>query len=61
VVRVDEEETVSVVPAMTDAAGDDEAVNVGLDKVSIRGSSVAESAGEVGVEPNSVAIVQPSV
>jgi hypothetical protein len=55
---VEEEETVSVVAAMTDAAGDDEAVNVG---VPIRGSSVAESAGEVGVEPNSVAIVQPSV
>jgi hypothetical protein len=58
---VEEEETVSVVAAMTDAAGDDEAVNVGLDKVPIRGSSVAESAGEVGVEPNSVAIVQHSV
>jgi hypothetical protein len=58
--RVEEEGTASVVAAMTEADAGDELDCVGPAKSQYRRCSPAESAGEVGAEPNSEAVVLPN-
>jgi hypothetical protein len=58
---VEEEGTVSVVAAIMDVEAGDKADSVGPAEVQNRRCSAAESTGEEGAEPNSVAVVLPNV
>lgn len=56
-VRLEEEGAFSVVAAVTEGLGDDEAESVGPAKKQQGNCSDAESDGEVGDEPRSVACI----
>jgi hypothetical protein len=59
IIRVEEKGAVSVVSTMTEGIGDDEADSVGPAQCHSHSCSLAKSAGEVGDEPRSLAIIHP--